>query len=798
MKSNYNLPLLDFILQTLQAEYSNPDITLDFLLFYIEAGHCVFLFDGVDELPDTNFKLAIRDRIQALASSYPGNAVVVTSRIVGYEQEARFDGDCPFAHRQVAPLREREIKQFAKEWHQARVEDKQERDQMVSDLIKVLADPENHAISELACNPLLLTIIVLVHRIDAVLSDQRVLLYQKCVETLLITWHTWKYRSSVAKRQDREDRRNLRRMEAIAEWMHDRAGQRGREQRAVVSFEELIGMLVDHIRTVEKWSDEKGHPEDEAADFLSFVRQKAGLLVEAGTNLYSFVHLTFQEYLAARHIITCSEARGGDTFVWNKLKDRVSDPRWSEVIRLLIAARDSEESQRNLLNSIFNARIQQYGVASAALLAGLLIDRVPAAEERRTDVLQAVWVQMAHSPDESAALLPMLAILTTRVENLEALTQAFALAWATLPAAGAHRALLITALACPLKDDFLAEWIEVFEREDYPTCSLISTLLVRTSAQVIDQETNADWDFFTGLLDRLAHRNPAANLISAILCSIFPTHQLISVLALQFSVFVSAGSPGDGPFTDFTANLLTLFDHLNSFGKISEIIRRERHDHGLNSNAELVEILEETRKRFRRPISLKRSEYLENLVHRISDIDPGIKIRRAKTTNSLWSSIGGDEQLQDAVIQVVVEGFRLSPETIWREALRMRLISSIRKHHAVLNRAPELSLSEEAPIEAAIWLMIDIWRYEFSVPNGPQDSPVMPLSHACRQTSDPVLKFVTALHQIVVQKSPELELLRKTAEAPSPELAAFFKLAFGYGRNEMLDKVQAERRPGAT
>jgi predicted NACHT family NTPase len=223
LKSNFNLSILDFIVQTLQADFSNPGITLEFLSFFLESGQSILLFDGVDELPDTRFKLTIRDRIQALALSYPGNAVVVTSRIVGYEQEARFGGDCYFDHCQVAPLRGPEIEQFAREWHKARVEDERERDRMVKDLMGVLENADNHAISELACNPLLLTIIVLVHRIDAVLPDQRVLLYQKCVETLLITWHTWKYRASLPKRPDREDRRNLRRMEAIAEWMHNQA-----------------------------------------------------------------------------------------------------------------------------------------------------------------------------------------------------------------------------------------------------------------------------------------------------------------------------------------------------------------------------------------------------------------------------------------------------------------------------------------------------------------------------------------------------------------------------------------------
>ena len=40
-------------------------------------------------------------------------------------------------------------------------------------------------------------------------------------------------------------------------------------------------------------------PEHLAEDFLGGVRGDAGLLVERGLGEYGFIHLTFQEYLAA-------------------------------------------------------------------------------------------------------------------------------------------------------------------------------------------------------------------------------------------------------------------------------------------------------------------------------------------------------------------------------------------------------------------------------------------------------------------------------------------------------------------
>ena len=67
------------------------------------------------------------------------------------------------------------------------------RTRNVKDLAGILNDPKHGAIRELAQNPLLLTIIALVHRIEADLPDERVLLYRKCAETLLSTWHNYKF-----------------------------------------------------------------------------------------------------------------------------------------------------------------------------------------------------------------------------------------------------------------------------------------------------------------------------------------------------------------------------------------------------------------------------------------------------------------------------------------------------------------------------------------------------------------------------------------------------------------------------
>jgi predicted NACHT family NTPase len=121
-----------------------------------------------------------------------------------------------FVHHRIAKLRMEEIERFILDWYQARLEKARDREDHIKSLTAILRNPEHHAIYELARNPLLLTIIVLVHRIDAVLPDERHVLYQKCTETLLNTWHTWKFHDLDTLHRAKIDRQNLQRMQATA------------------------------------------------------------------------------------------------------------------------------------------------------------------------------------------------------------------------------------------------------------------------------------------------------------------------------------------------------------------------------------------------------------------------------------------------------------------------------------------------------------------------------------------------------------------------------------------------------
>jgi predicted NACHT family NTPase len=233
------------------------------------------------------------------------------------------------------------------------------------------------------------------------LPDERVVLYQKCAETLLNTWHTWKFRTEDTRNRSRVEKQNQARMEYIAYSMFGALDTTDSSKRAIVAHDDLVTILSDYITVIER--PRTGEARQLAEVFLKFVRERAGLLIEVGQGQYSFVHLTFQEYLAAVHLKNSGEV-GGVEVIWNHfVKERVGNPRWHEVIRLLIGSLKQEESQRYFLEWIVHQNDDRDAGERAVLAGGCLLDSIAAAEEMADDILQGLLLAAARADSLEAA-----------------------------------------------------------------------------------------------------------------------------------------------------------------------------------------------------------------------------------------------------------------------------------------------------------------------------------------------------------------------------------------------------------
>ena len=493
---------------------------------------------------------------------------------MGYDHPFRFDKK-EFKHQRLTRLKLSEIEQFVKDWYTVRVENKKDRELNVKDLIRILRDEDHEAIFELAQNPLLLAILALVHRLDTVLPDERVVLYQKCTETLLNTWHYWKYKDETIKHKNKTERRNRQRMEAIAYWMHMQGGG-GRSQRAVVPYAALKNFLTSHIEKNEKYRASDDAPQDLSEEFLQFVKERAGLLIEIGDNKYSFVHLTFQEYLTAAYITTSSE-KGGIHVAWNTIEGYISDDRWHEVIRLLIAKLNSDESQEFFIEKVLSVKRDRQNLTNSRLLGGLLLDGIDPAEARKNEIFEQLLYSACRTVniEQLRPITAMLGNCSSKDGDCEEkMQQTFQILWAAADEKGKLK-LLLTAVCLDWPEDKISKFAGDFLTGKEPEIALFKIFFIEKSNPKYFQSLEKSFDLLWHTQNYLSFSSEFGNLIAAALSTVitplgekFTAQRAFEKKIANFA-FLNLG----GPFFYYSLN--SLFIVYNSKNNNTDL-NRER------------------------------------------------------------------------------------------------------------------------------------------------------------------------------------------------------------------------------
>jgi predicted NACHT family NTPase len=110
-----------------------------------------------------------------------------------------------------------------------------------------------------------------------------------------------------------------------------------------VKQRQLEDYICDYIRNTAnaKNNDEELHLDSEAV--LKSIEAQHGLFVERARGIYSFSHLTFHEYFAARQIVVSTSPSKLEAALQN-LVTHITDKRWREVILLSVGmAREADD-----------------------------------------------------------------------------------------------------------------------------------------------------------------------------------------------------------------------------------------------------------------------------------------------------------------------------------------------------------------------------------------------------------------------------------------------------------------------
>jgi len=255
-------------------ELSNAEI-----LF--KQGRALVLLDGLDEVTGEDGK-KIAEAIKWFARHYPQVQVIVTCRTQSFTGEMNWKS-LNFQFVEVADFKEPQVQLFAKHWFKAVETDESAGLTKAQEFLEQLFREENKSIRELAITPILLSLTCAVFHETGKFYSKRSMLYKKGLELLLEKWDK--------SREIERDKIYLdlpveRKLELLS-------------YLAVKKFEQTQYVLFEQTEIEGYIAEFFGIGQLESGALLKAMEAKHGLLIERAEEVWSFSHLTFQEYLVA-------------------------------------------------------------------------------------------------------------------------------------------------------------------------------------------------------------------------------------------------------------------------------------------------------------------------------------------------------------------------------------------------------------------------------------------------------------------------------------------------------------------
>lgn len=295
-EEKHQLTLVDYFTRYYHDVHGFDDELIPLLANALDEGRATILLDGLDEVKEEHERGRVAEQVERFWNHHrnKGNRLVITSRIIGYKRLTAPG----LTHLTVHDFDDDDIRLFLEKWCPV-IESAVEKEQfvIVRNAARERSELENAifhgalGIRELAANPLLLTLLVLIKRKGVHLPEQRVELYEEYIKALVENWALHRNPDRILT-QTRRYNETERILAALALWMRETNPEAGVvDQPAVEDW--LINIHTDP-------NAPPAIARAAAHKFVTDLRNDCGLIVERGHRVYGFLHQTLEEYLAAK------------------------------------------------------------------------------------------------------------------------------------------------------------------------------------------------------------------------------------------------------------------------------------------------------------------------------------------------------------------------------------------------------------------------------------------------------------------------------------------------------------------
>jgi tetratricopeptide (TPR) repeat protein len=408
----------------------------------LRMGEAFVLVDGLDEVGRESARHRIARALRAFRHEYPYCPFWVTSRIYGYTPDVRLPE--PFAELRVGRLDDEQVDGFVGRWYAIQLpHNERERGELTESLRHAVH--RTPSVRRLAGNPLLLTLMAFIHQGLRRLPTDRGELYDLCVDMLLRDWQDGRRGHKGAAEPHPFEKLGLHvqtqkdYLAHLALFMQERnEGAKGEDARGLVTRDDAIACLAKrHVEKQKRTRPGLDLPEahEEMGWFLDYLCDETGLVVDRGGGQLAFIHLSFQEYLAA-WVFMCRPIAVEEQIRF--FSEHLGVQAWEEVLllRFYVILRKDGGGGDDVFDTIVNALLSAaFKERQWLTLARAVRDNLDFSPQQRTAILEhaLVFWEQAQDPGFDGnwfAVLDEIVLFADKAcDPLKALLDA-SLAWA--------------------------------------------------------------------------------------------------------------------------------------------------------------------------------------------------------------------------------------------------------------------------------------------------------------------------------------------------------------------------------
>lgn len=264
--------LIDFVVNEFRIFNFNSEEKLVHEL--LRNGSLILLLDGLDEVSVSEQKKVIYE-IESLSRDFPNCPIITTCRVAFYSGELQ-----NFTEAEIADFNINQIEFFCKNWFQ----NFEKSNSFISEL------KNNISAFDLATNPLLLSLLCIGYDDNMILRSNKAQIIEDSVDAI------WKRsRGSFSSLKHLET--GVSEVKGLIKKISVYLSERG---RIFITKKEYLKLVADHFSERRSVND---FFNIDSQKLIDEIEGNTGIIFERAKNIYTFSHLSFQEYFFAGSVL---------------------------------------------------------------------------------------------------------------------------------------------------------------------------------------------------------------------------------------------------------------------------------------------------------------------------------------------------------------------------------------------------------------------------------------------------------------------------------------------------------------